>query len=291
MGRCQGDTPVDILDLPLVSAPATGRKLAYGVEPSSRRYRLRLARYQALGEAVGQYLAGHLEEPRLDLLDVGVGSGRSRRYIEPQPAAERIRFVGVDSSDRRLASVYKQESWTLVKADVEAGLPFADASFDVALCEQVLEHLREPHRAVRETARVLRPGGLLVAGVPIFPPVVRWLRAHVVPAIDRLRAHERGHVQVFTLGSFRRLFVATGLFEIVESRGFRVISGGIVSFLEDHEWWWRLNRGLGRWLPALCVETQLLLRRVGGGDGARRCAPPEQEERPVVKRSDGPRVW
>lgn len=37
-----------------------------------------------------------------------------------------------------------------------------DASFDVVLCTEVLEHLHSPHLAIAEFARVLRPGGLLL---------------------------------------------------------------------------------------------------------------------------------
>jgi SAM-dependent methyltransferase len=40
-------------------------------------------------------------------------------------------------------------------------LPFADASFDVVLCDNVVDHAEDPARIVRELARVLAPGGLL----------------------------------------------------------------------------------------------------------------------------------
>jgi SAM-dependent methyltransferase len=42
----------------------------------------------------------------------------------------------------------------------------ADESFDLVLCTQVLEHTREPWRAVREMARILKPGGHLIASAP-----------------------------------------------------------------------------------------------------------------------------
>ena len=40
-------------------------------------------------------------------------------------------------------------------------LPFADASFDVVLCDNVVDHAEDPARIARELARVLAPGGLL----------------------------------------------------------------------------------------------------------------------------------
>jgi SAM-dependent methyltransferase len=44
------------------------------------------------------------------------------------------------------------------------GLP--DASYDLVLCTQVLEHCIDPFRAVREIRRILRPGGYFLASVP-----------------------------------------------------------------------------------------------------------------------------
>jgi ubiquinone/menaquinone biosynthesis C-methylase UbiE len=40
-------------------------------------------------------------------------------------------------------------------------LPFGDASFDVVLCDNVVDHAENPRRIVEEIARVLRPGGSL----------------------------------------------------------------------------------------------------------------------------------
>lgn len=49
-------------------------------------------------------------------------------------------------------------------------LPLADASFDLVLSMQVLEHLRAPWRAAREIGRVLRPGGAFVGSVAFLKP-------------------------------------------------------------------------------------------------------------------------
>ncbi|HYH78648.1 MAG TPA: methyltransferase domain-containing protein, partial [Longimicrobium sp.] len=51
-------------------------------------------------------------------------------------------------------------------ADITA-LPFADGSFDAVLCVDVLEHIDEDARAMRELHRVLRPGGWALLRVPI----------------------------------------------------------------------------------------------------------------------------
>ena len=60
-------------------------------------------------------------------------------------------------------------------SDVTA-IPCGDAAFDVAVCEQVLEHVDDPRAALVEIARCLRPEGLLVFGVPTFPPGIAQIR-------------------------------------------------------------------------------------------------------------------
>lgn len=53
-------------------------------------------------------------------------------------------------------------------ADLNEPFPLPDASFDTVLCSDVLEHIAEPQAFLRETARVLKPGGTLLLMVPFF---------------------------------------------------------------------------------------------------------------------------
>ena len=46
-------------------------------------------------------------------------------------------------------------------------IPVPDQSFDVVLCTEVLEHVPEPIKAVRELTRILRPGGTLLLSAPL----------------------------------------------------------------------------------------------------------------------------
>ena len=104
------------------------------------------------------------------LLDVGTGTGAvlaalARRGDRPCHA------TGVDASEAMLARVGPlPRGWALVRADIKA-LPFASGSFDVAIVSYLLHVLDAPARipALREIARVLRPGGLVVTVTPALP--------------------------------------------------------------------------------------------------------------------------
>lgn len=242
-----------------------GSCLAFGVEPNRRApYELRQARYQHLGEVAGREARAVVErEGRpVDLLDVGVGSGRSLRYLEPHVGETPLRLTGVDVFPRGTEKVYRSSDWNLVERDLEEGLPdLPDDAYDVVVCEQVLEHLHRYDRTLMDLERVVRPGGMVVVGVPIFPPGLHRLRAPLVRLEDRVRGPQnREHVQAWSLRAFLRDLRLLRSLEVQEARGFRIVSGGLLRPLEFREWWWRLNRRLGGWVPSLCVETQVVLR-------------------------------
>lgn len=80
-----------------------------------------------------------------------------------------------------MKSFEKQHGDRYITADLESPLakikmdihqmPFADRSFDVVLCNHVLEHVDNDIRAMEEIHRVLKPGGFAILQVPFFPPM------------------------------------------------------------------------------------------------------------------------
>jgi SAM-dependent methyltransferase len=53
-------------------------------------------------------------------------------------------------------------------------LPFEDESFDVVLCDNVVDHAESPRRILEEIVRVLAPGGLLYFTVNVHHPFYHW---------------------------------------------------------------------------------------------------------------------
>jgi SAM-dependent methyltransferase len=91
------------------------------------------------------------------ILDVGCGE---RPY---EPLFRGAEYVGFDVPGNPRADLH---------GSIDA-IPVADASFDVVLCLQVLEHVPDPGAAVRELCRVVRPAGTVLAsthGVYPFHP-------------------------------------------------------------------------------------------------------------------------
>lgn len=236
-------------------------KLAFEAVPSHRKYRLRLARYAGMAEAIASYLEEEQRETALKMLEIGPGRGRSVRFCQVAGIADRLEFWGIDKSKHRCQSIYEPSRWELTLGDAQEGLPYSSSLFDICVCEQVLEHLESPEKVIEEMVRVLRPGGLMIVGVPIFPPGIAQFRAFAVDKLYSWFNITREHIQTFTNWSIVAMLCSDHPLQLRECRGFRMVSGGVFSWLEDYKYWYRLNRRIGEALPWLCTEVQIVLRK------------------------------
>ena len=92
------------------------------------------------------------------VLEVGCGWGELAEWIARETGAE---VVATDLSPR-MVTLARERGVDAQLADVQE-LPFADGEFDVAVAAWMLYHVPDLDRAIGELARVLRPGGRLVA--------------------------------------------------------------------------------------------------------------------------------
>lgn len=91
------------------------------------------------------------------LLDVACGGG----LLAPHVDGKGYRHIGLDMSSSALR-VAARKRITVLQGDA-ARLPFGDATVDVVVAGEALEHVTDLAAVVAELCRVLRPGGLFVA--------------------------------------------------------------------------------------------------------------------------------
>jgi SAM-dependent methyltransferase len=90
------------------------------------------------------------------ILDAGAGECRFKEKLEYN------RYVAIDAT-------YGDPSWDYSKIDVASSLdclPFESDIFDIIICTQVLEHVREPQRVLDELSRILKRGGVVLISAP-----------------------------------------------------------------------------------------------------------------------------
>jgi uncharacterized membrane protein YkvA (DUF1232 family)/SAM-dependent methyltransferase len=235
---------------------------AFGVDPARCQfYSLRQSRYDALAKDIDNWAAA-AECEKLRLLIIGCGVGIELRHLEIKPHFEKLAISGANLDD---AHIYRREAYEeLFIGDLTDGYPkIGSGAYDIVVCEQVLEHLDEIDAAIATLGRVLKPGGKAIVGVPIFPPPLHLIRKHIVPRVDAIlaRRRSRGHRQAFSLFSFLSAMRTHSGLKLLRIRGFRVISGGVLRWLDNYRWWWRLNRRLGELIPALCIEVQAIMEK------------------------------
>jgi SAM-dependent methyltransferase len=128
------------------------------------------------------YLRAHLDSSQR-LLDVGAGPGTITADL-----ATIVGEVVATEIDEDAAAITRAGApgVEVHVADVHA-LPFDDGEFDVVHAHQVLQHVADPVQALREMARVTRPGGVVgvrdsdygsFAWWPRLPELDRWLELY-----------------------------------------------------------------------------------------------------------------
>jgi SAM-dependent methyltransferase len=195
---------------------------------SEERLRTRNAIYHDLlqeGDDAEQMVVAAVAEaaPRR-VLDVGCGTGELAERIVAATGAE---IVAADLS-QRMVNLARERGLDARLADIQQ-LPFGDGEFDCVVAAWVLYHAPERAQAIREAARVLRPGGRLVASTMAEDNLAEiwellgesWERdipfdqengaAQLEPYFERVERRDANGVVVFPDADALRVFVAASM--------------------------------------------------------------------------------
>jgi len=190
-------------------------------------WRLRALHYLIIRAGLGLVRAHAADGVRV--LDLGAGNGWMARRLAP---AFRVIALDVDGTETGLGSL-RDGGVGRVVGDLEA-LPLRAGSFDAVIAAATLHYAVDLTGALAESARVLRPGGLLiVADSPFYDDA-----AARADAWQRTRAHYADFDAAQLAGRYRGLtraeLDAPGLFRFV------TVSPGLIS-------WRGAVRALGAW--------------------------------------------
>jgi demethylmenaquinone methyltransferase/2-methoxy-6-polyprenyl-1,4-benzoquinol methylase len=173
--------------------------------------------------------------PGQRVLDVGAGTGVSTQEL----AASGAYAVGLDLSIGMLQAGRRVRPGVPLLAGDALRLPFPDAAFDAVTISFALRNVVEPAVALRELARVTRPGGRLVVCEFSHPTAAPFRRVYLsylmrsLPAVAR-RVSSNPDAYVYLAESIRAWPDQAGLARLIgeagwEGVGWRNLTGGIVA--------------------------------------------------------------
>lgn len=217
-----------------------------------------LGRWKHFERVIEERFGGTIRQTPVRVLDAGCGDGIN--LIGLQRAFARlsipVELVAADYNFLRVTRALRIEGVvSFVVASVLA-LPFARETFDVVVCNHVLEHVADDGVAMANVEAVLREGGLLLAGLPNEGCLLGKLRNRV---FQREILATTDHVHFHTRRSAMTLMESARLETIaIDRQGFFTPHMGVHVRLTKTRVGRRLLAGLGRAFPSQASDLLIV---------------------------------
>lgn len=170
-----------------------------------------------------RYVHEHLSQlqlPGRTVIDLGCGDGQWSMELAGRFD---LRLIGVDYNPLRMQRYRNYVPGAEAQVGSCISIPIASHAVDLVMFHQVLEHIPQPERALREVRRILHQQGWLLLSVPNEGT---WLKQHVQYRwIEPNSLASSDHVNFFTAASLRKL---------LEDSGFTVARLDAVGFYFPH---------------------------------------------------------
>jgi len=192
------------------------------VDPGYHRYPPLIQREQYAKGGIGRWywdfrdriIFNFIGSDDQDILDLGCGEGITlERLIKNFPGRN---IQGIDILPENVAICESLQLPASLGNTYSLDLP--DLSQDVVLLLEVVEHLSDPDRAIREVYRVLRPGGKFLI---LFPNDLTFFLARLFTLRFREAFYDPGHLRQWTI---------TGMIHLLSSLGFQIHDSKIMPF-------------------------------------------------------------
>lgn len=219
-----------------------------------------IQRFQGIADVVLRVWGETPSGQHLSVLDIGCGAGTQSRFW----ADHGHEYVGVDINEPliRLARERAKDEGRRARFEVSSAtrLPFDDASFDICLLPELLEHIVDWQSCLNEAARVLRPGGLMYVSTSsrLCPkqqefnlPGYSWYPGFVKRHIERRAVTDWPAVANYVKYPAVNWFSFYQLRSYLAARGFSASDRFDVMRLDDKPTLARLAVKLVRMLPPL----------------------------------------
>jgi SAM-dependent methyltransferase len=150
------------------------------------------------------------------VLELGIGPmgigwaafAAAGRAVGVDPLPQLAVATGDSEVDRFVAHLQGQAEF--LQADATRQLPFDDGSFDLIVCDNVVDHAQDPRAILTEGRRIVRPDGRLLFGVNVFSTIGRLKWRHVTRRLHPREPNVLCHPHSFLEGDLGALLSSAG---------------------------------------------------------------------------------